>query len=67
MSGTGRSRRGKKTTITCTVIAGELAGFMGAVAKEVEPRGPGDLSFTAGVYVIARAQAGVGQRQRNSR
>jgi transposase len=32
------SARGKKTTITCTAIARELAGFMWAVAKEVEPR-----------------------------
>jgi transposase len=29
--------RGKKTTVTCTAIARELAAFMGAVAQEVQP------------------------------
>ena len=29
--------RGKKTTVTCTAIARELAAFMWAVAREVRP------------------------------
>lgn len=31
--------RGKKLTVTCTAIARELAGFMWAVAQEVQPQG----------------------------
>ena len=31
--------RGKKTTVVCTAIARELAGFMWAVAKEAKPSG----------------------------
>jgi transposase len=31
--------RGKKLTVTCTAIARELAGFMWAVAQEVQPCG----------------------------
>ena len=29
--------RGKKQTVTCTAVARELAGFMWAVAREVQP------------------------------
>jgi len=29
--------RGKKTTVTCTAIARELAAFMWAVAREARP------------------------------
>jgi len=31
------AKRGKKSTVTCTAIARELAGFMWAVAMEVQP------------------------------
>ncbi|WP_201838426.1 IS110 family transposase [Microvirga zambiensis] len=31
------SRRGKKSTVVCTAVARELAGFMWAVAREVQP------------------------------
>jgi transposase len=33
------SRRGKKSTIVCTAIARELAGFMWSVGREVQPVG----------------------------
>jgi transposase len=31
------TRRGKKSTVVCTAVARELAGFMWAVAREVQP------------------------------
>ena len=34
------SARGKKMTVTCTAVARELAGFMWAVAMEVQPPPP---------------------------
>lgn len=34
------STRGKKMTVTCTAVARELAGFMWAVAREVQPPSP---------------------------
>jgi transposase len=34
--------RGKKTTVTCTAVARELAGFMWAVAMEVQPPSAGN-------------------------
>ena len=30
--------RGKRLTVACTAIARELAGFMWAVAREVQPQ-----------------------------
>jgi hypothetical protein len=52
--------RGKKTTVICTAIARELAGFMWAVATAAQPTEPAAQPIRRQTAVIDRAHRGWG-------
>ena len=57
------SSSGKKTTVVCTAIARELAGFMWSVAREAQPD---RLTVTAAIASLAHGR-GRGHGRGNSR